>query len=136
MKLPDLYRDWRVATGLALMVLGASNWVIGATRSAEWSRTIAARSQNGAPTDYRSFDELDAGTGGAVLEPLTAEEHQVSLATARMDFYHATYLAGRAMVVIALLLTLWGAIIEIQSDTRRALRRSRGKEPGRETAPG
>lgn len=135
MKLVDLYRDWRVATGLALMVLGAGNWLIGARRSAEWSRTIASASQKGASADYRSFDELDAGTGGAVLEPLTAEERQVSLATARMDFYHATYMTGRAMVVVALLLTLWGAIGEIQSDTRRALRRSRSRGAAENAPP-
>src|SRR5258707_14204158 len=74
-----------------------------------------------AATDYRSFDELDEGA--AVLEPLTAQQRQASYATARMDFYHAAFLAGRVMVLLGLLVTLLGFIAVIQQDSRRAFRR-------------
>ncbi|HSU90467.1 MAG TPA: hypothetical protein VLI44_03390, partial [Sporolactobacillaceae bacterium] len=74
--------------------------------------------------DYYSFDELDAGAGGAVLEPLTAQQRKTSYATARMDFYHAAFLTGRVMVLLGLVCTLLGFISVIQQDSRRALRRS------------
>jgi uncharacterized membrane protein len=133
MKLPDIYTDWKIVIGVALIMLGAANWVIGLERTQIYSRMVAARAHPAAATDYRSFDELDAGAGGAVLEPLTAEQRQASYATARMDFYHAAFLTGRVMVLLGLLFTLLGFISVIQQDSRRAFRRP--EEFGR-TPPG
>jgi hypothetical protein len=121
MKLPDIYTDWKIVIGLALITLGAGNWVIGLERTQLYSRIIVAHQQPVAGTEYRSFDELDEGA--AVLEPLTAEQRQASYATARMDFYHAAFLAGRVMVLLGLLMTLLGFISVIQQDSRRAFRR-------------
>ncbi|HVA82249.1 MAG TPA: hypothetical protein VNF29_15080 [Candidatus Binataceae bacterium] len=122
MKLQDLYTDWRVAAGIALACLGAGNWIIGLNRTQQYSQIIASSPNVAAGSDYRSFDELDASAGGAVLEPLTARERAVSYATARMDFYHATFLTGQMLVLAALLVIFWGVIAVIQNDTRRALR--------------
>jgi hypothetical protein len=123
MKLPDVYTDWKIVVGLALIMLGASNWILGLQRTQTYSRIIAAHAKAGATTDYRSFDELDAGAGGAVLAPFSERGHQTSYATARMDFYHAAFLAGRAMVLLGLALALVGFIGVIQRDSRRAFKR-------------
>jgi hypothetical protein len=123
MKLPDIYTDWKIVVGLGLIMLGAANWGIGVERTQIYSRMIVAHQQPSTATDYRSFDELDAGAGGAVLEPLTAQQRQASYATARMDFYHAAFLAGRVMVLLGLIVTLLGFISVIQQDSRRAFRR-------------
>src|SRR5579863_4783099 len=129
MKLPDIYTDWKIVVGLGLIMLGAANWILGVERTQIYSRMIVALQQPAAATDYRSFDELDAGAGGAVLEPLTAQQRQASYATARMDFYHAAFLAGRVMVLLGLLCVLVGFISVIQQDSRRAFRRPEGIEP-------
>ena len=123
MKLPDIYTDWKIVVGLGLIMLGAANWIIGVERTQIYSRMIVAHQQPSTATDYRSFDELDAGAGGAVLEPLTAQQRQASYATARMDFYHAAFLAGRVMVLLGVIVTLLGFISVIQQDSRRAFRR-------------
>ncbi len=124
MKLPDIYTDWKIVTGLALILLGAANWTIGLERTRTYSRMSIARTQPAGATDYRSFDELDEGAGGAaVLEPLTAEQRQASYTAARTDFYHAVFLAGHAMVLLGLLVALLGFISVIQQDFRRAFRR-------------
>jgi hypothetical protein len=138
MKLPDLYTDWKIVLGLGLIVLGAGNWVIGRQRTQIYSRMIVAHQQpSAAATDYRSFDELDESAGGAaVLAPLTAEQRQASYATARMDFYHAAFLAGRAMVLLGVLLTLLGFISVIQQDSRRAFRRPEDDVPLPRGLPG
>jgi hypothetical protein len=125
MKLHDLYTDWRVVTGIALACLGAGNWIIGLNRTQQYSQIIAS-APNAAGSDYRSFDELDASAGGAVLEPLTANQRAVSYATARMDFYHATFLTGQMLVLVAMIVTFWGVIAVIQNDTRSALRSAAG----------
>jgi uncharacterized membrane protein len=138
MKLPDIYTDWKIVIGLGLIVLGAANWIIGVERTQIYSRIIVAHQQPAAAaTDYRSFDELDESSGdAAVLAPLTAEQRQASYATARMDFYHAAFLAGRAMVLLGLLITLLGFISVIQQDSRRAFRRPEGDAPIPRGLPG
>lgn len=120
-KLPDLYTDWRVMAGLMLMFLGAGNWTIGLNKARAASQMIAQAANTSPSSDYRSFDEIDSA--GAVLQPFTDEEARVSYATARMDFYHVTFLTGQAMVIVGLVLTFVGFINVIQRDTRRSIRR-------------
>ena len=107
--------------GLALLILGVCNWSIGLRRTQLYSQMITAASHATAATDYRSFDELEPNAPLAVIGPLTAQERQLSYATARTDYYHATYLAGQALVTIGLLLTLWGFIAVIRRDSRRMM---------------
>ena len=125
MKLPDVYTDWRVVTGLALIVLGAVNWEIGRARTQEYSRVVIGHATVAADEAYRSFDELDPHTDSAVLAPFTDAQRQVSYATARMDFYHATFLTGQALVLVGVALTLLGFILIIQRDNRHVHRRVR-----------
>ncbi|MGH7907564.1 MAG: hypothetical protein ACREP6_13160 [Candidatus Binataceae bacterium] len=127
MKLPDVYSDWRIIVGLALVLLGAGNWVVGLRRTEQYAQIIA-KASDVAPDDvYRSFDELDPHTGRAVLEPFTAELSRVSYATARMDFYHATFLTGQALVLVGMIFILIGFIRVIHYDARRAARKIRIK---------
>lgn len=131
MKLPDIYTDWKIVMGLSLIALGAGNWIIGLQRTQVYSRIVASRAQP-ASADYRIFDELEAGAGGAVLAPLTEKQRQASYATARMDFYHAAFLAGRVIVMAGVGLTLFGFIGAIQRDSRKPYQRNSGPpEKGR-----
>jgi uncharacterized membrane protein len=136
MKPPDIYTDWKIMLGIALIVLGVGNWVIGWQRTQTYSRMIVAQQQPVA-ADFRQFDELDADAGdAAVLAPLTAQQREASYATARMDFYHAAFLAGRAMVLCGVLLTMLGFITVIQQDSRRSFRRPETDNPlARAVAP-
>jgi len=122
MKLPDLYRDWRIVLGLALMLLGAGNWVVGRVKAEEYMRIIARQPDINTDQAYRSFDELDGGAT-AVLEPFTAEQRRLSYATARMDFYHATFLTGYVLVMAGLVLTCMGFLGVIRRDAHRTMGR-------------
>lgn len=124
MKPPEAYRDWRVVLGLALMMLGVGNWLVGRTRTQQYSAMIASQPDTDTDDAYRSFDELGSGAT-AVLEPLTAEQRRVSYATARMDFYHATFLTGYGLVIAGLAMTCAGFLGLIRRDARRAAARIR-----------
>jgi uncharacterized membrane protein len=134
MKLPDLYSDWRIVGGFALILLGSVNWALGRARTQEYSRIVVAHSNVAADEAYRSFDELDPRTDRAVLAPFTDAQRQVSYATARMDFYHATFLTGQALVLAGIVLTLVGFIAIIQRDNRHVHRRVR-TSPGGNAPP-
>jgi hypothetical protein len=68
-KLPDVYKDWRIMAGVMLVVLGAGNWIIGWNKARAASQMIAEATHTSPRSDYRSFDEVDSA--GAVLQPFT-----------------------------------------------------------------
>ncbi|MBV8361934.1 MAG: hypothetical protein JO189_28965 [Deltaproteobacteria bacterium] len=122
MKMPDIYHNWRVMFGIALILLGVGNWLVGRINTKHYGELIRRERRVTPDQAYRSFDELDAGAA-AVLEPLTAERRRVSYATARMDFYHATFLTGYVLVLAGLLLTFLGFVGLIRNDARRTTAR-------------
>ena len=109
-----------------MILLGAGNWLVGRLRTEQYSKLINSERSAGVDQAYRSFDELDSGAI-AVLEPLTAEQRRVSYATARMDFYHATFLTGYVLVLAGLFLTVLGFLSLIKNDARRAATRIKRK---------
>lgn len=123
MKLPDLYGDWRVVVGIALLMLGVGNWVVGLDGTSQYRRKLAQLNNAPVADLYRSFDELDPRTDSAVLAPLVQQQRSVSYADAQMDFYHTVYLTGRTMFAAGLVITLLAFIGAIRRDTRRALAR-------------
>lgn len=131
MKLPDLYGDWRIVAGVVLLMLGIGNWVVGLSGTNQYRKRLAQL--NDAPvTDlYRSFDELDPRTDGAVLAPLIQQQRNVSYVDAQMDFYHTVYLTGRMLFAAGLVVTLLAFIAAIRRDTRRALARRTASYHGR-----
>jgi hypothetical protein len=122
MKIPDIYHNWPTVLGLALIVLGSGNWIVGRLNTQRYGELIRSGGTLAPDQGYRSFDELDEGAV-AVLAPLTAEQRRASYATARMDFYHATFLTGYALVLAGLVLTFAGFVGLIRSDARRAAAR-------------
>ncbi len=124
-----MYRNWRVVLGIALILLGTGNWLVGRLKTEQYSELIRSEISANADQAYRSFDELDSGAI-AVLEPLTAQQRRVSYATARMDFYHATFLTGYVLVLAGLLLTFLGFLGLIRNDARRAAARIIKQIPG------
>src|ERR1700731_1796056 len=65
MKLPDVYTDWRIVAGFALIVLGTVNWVVGRARTQEYSR-IAVGTDN-APADEAFLTGRALVLAGVVL---------------------------------------------------------------------
>ena len=122
MKMPDMYRNWRVMLGVALILLGIGNWLVGRLNTEHYSELISSAGSATPDQAYRSFDELDAGAV-AVLAPLTSEQRRVSYATARMDFYHATFLTGYVLVLAGLLMTFLGFVGLIRNDAQQATAR-------------
>ena len=52
-KLPDVYHDWVAVLGIAFILLGTGNWMVGRIRTEQYSRIIASQ------------PEISADEGGA-----------------------------------------------------------------------
>ena len=118
MKIPDVYRDWRIVFGLALMLLGAGNWVVGWQKTQFYGQLIASGARAHSDSSAPWFDELESNATD-VLQPFTTPERDLSYARARMDFYHATFLTGRILTVTGLIIMLLGFLSVIRRDARR-----------------
>jgi hypothetical protein len=127
MRLPDVYHDWRIVLGLAVMLLGVGNLAVGRIRTEQYSRIIASLPDNSVDESYRSFNELDSSSN-AVLEPFSSRQRRVSFATARRDFYHATFLTGYVLVIGGLLITCFGFLALIRRDARRVITNARVRQ--------
>jgi len=121
MKLPELYRDWKIVGGILLTLLGAGNWLIGTVNTDRFNTAQAASHPRGLDSVYRGFEELDPNSDRAVLEPLIAQQRNVTYAAAHVDFYHATVLTGRVLFGVGLAFTLFAFLAAIRRDSRRAL---------------
>ena len=128
MKLVDVYTDWRVVGGLALVALGVGNWLVGLERTRQYAAIIAQAPapQNGT-SPYERFHELDAQVDIGVLRPF--RQRRLSYAAARMDYYHATFMTGQVLVVAGVGLALLGFIGIIKRDAYRALDQMRRPPP-------
>ena len=123
MKLLEITRDWRVDLGLALILIGVANWMVGRIRTREYSVIVAEQPIKPADQSYRSFDELDPnGDADDVLAPFSDAQQRAYYATARMDFYHATFMTGYFLVIIGLIVTFFGFRSLIHHDASRASR--------------
>ena len=122
MKIPDVYRDWRIMFGLALMLLGAGNWIVGWQKTQLYGRIIANEYRTLPDSSSHGFDDLEAGSND-VLKPFNSPVRQISYTRARMDFYHATFLTGQVLSVTGLIVMLLGFLSVIRRDARRAPRR-------------
>jgi hypothetical protein len=122
MKIPDVYRDWRIMFGLALMLLGAGNWIVGWQKAQLYGQLIASEFRARPDSSAHGFDELEAGSID-VLKPFSSPAREISYTRARMDFYHATFLTGQVLAVTGLIVMLFGFLSVIRRDARRTLRR-------------
>lgn len=123
MKIPDVYHDWRIMFGLALMLLGTGNWIVGWQKTQLYGELIATEARDHVDASAHGFDELETDSGNDVLRPFITPERQLSYTRARMDFYHATFLTGQVLAIAGLIVTLLGFLSVIRRDARRTIRR-------------
>jgi len=119
MKILDITRDWRVDLGLALILIGVANWMVGRIRTEQYSAIVAQQPASSTEQFYRSFEELE-GDASDVLAPFSDAQQRVYYASARMDFYHATFVTGYFLVIIGLFVTFFGFRSLIRRDASRA----------------
>jgi hypothetical protein len=99
------YQSRFLVTGVALLVLGASNAVIGSTKLAQYQRTVA----EGRARGYFP----DAGSGNHVLRPVDDEAERYNISRAKVDLYHVVLSGGLLMFVVGAVLTV-AAVLRVR----------------------
>ena len=91
------YQSRFLVTGVSLLVLGASNAVIGSTKLAQYQRIVA----EGRARGYFP----DNGASTRVLRPVDDEAERYNIGRAKVDLYHVVLSGGLLMFVIGAILT-------------------------------
>ena len=55
MKMPDIYHNWRAMLGVALIVLGTGNWLVGRHNTEHYGELIRSAGSSIPDQAYRSF---------------------------------------------------------------------------------
>ena len=71
MKVPDIYHNWRTMLGIALILLGTGNWLVGRLNTERYGELIRNAGSIADDPAYRSFDELNdsGGIGREIPRP-------------------------------------------------------------------
>lgn len=86
--------------GIALLVLGAGNWIMGADKMHHYARRQRQALARGGPTLRHPLE----GTA-AILDPHPQARQLYEDATAKYEYYRVVYRGGRLLVALGLLLT-------------------------------
>ena len=117
------YKNAFLVSGLALVVLGLGNWLVGAIRAKPYEEYL--RSNPGPETSSESLKN-------ALLEPPDDAREERSISRAKLEFYELVRTGGRLMVVLGSLGVLAGLLrperaVSASPPLHRGF--SRGKSP-------
>src|SRR2546426_384789 len=73
MKIPDVYRDWRIMFGLALMLLGAGHWIVGWQKNQLYGRLLAHEGRTRPDSPRRGFAPRSDGQADQRLRTREAQ---------------------------------------------------------------
>jgi hypothetical protein len=124
----DFYTSRLAIAGALCLVLGVSNWTIGAMEASKYQSLLSKTAQTGLEESYRSFQELDQQKNEEVLRRINEDGERYNAARVKLNFFRVVLSGGRALFLFGLLLTLWSVIRIIRSDARAKIARLGGAE--------
>jgi hypothetical protein len=118
MKIRDFYSSHLAIAGVLCLVLGLSNWGIGAVESSKYQSLLRKTVQTGLEDSYRHFQELDQQKNEEVLRRINEDREKYNAARVKLNFFSVVLVGGRTLFLIGLFLTLWSVIRLIRRDAR------------------
>jgi hypothetical protein len=126
MKIRDFYSSPPAVAGVLCLVLGLSNWGIGAIETSKYQSLLSKTAQTGLEDSYRNFQELDQQKNEEVLRRINEDREKYNAARVKLNFFHVVLTGGRTIFLIGLLLTLWSVIRLIRRDAQIQIERLGG----------
>ena len=123
MKARDFYTSRLAVAGVLCLVLGVSNWAIGAMEASKYQSLLRKTAHTGLEDSYRSFQELDQQKNEEVLRRINEDGERYNAARVKLNFFRVVLSGGRALFLIGLLLTVWSFITIIHRDAQAKIDR-------------
>jgi hypothetical protein len=112
MKIRDVYSNTVFMGGIACLILGIGNWVVGSVETTKYQGLINKTARTGLEESYRNFQELDQQKNQEVLRRINENREKFNAARVKLDFFYVVLTGGRVLLSVGLLLVL-GALIHL-----------------------
>lgn len=96
--------------GVALILLGVGNWVIGESKVQAHRRLLRSAEMQVVLTPTDGFDQLNVRTNASLLKPFRVSAGRVSALEQKLDFYRVVKSGGRVFCLIGILFVLVGCL--------------------------
>ncbi|MCX8072677.1 MAG: hypothetical protein N3C12_09520 [Candidatus Binatia bacterium] len=103
-----LLRSTTFWVGVALLLLGAGNWVIGQNKVADHRRLLRTAESQVLITPPEGFEQLTARTNLSLLKPFRVSAGRMSALEQKLQFYRVVESGGRILCAIGALSALAG----------------------------
>jgi predicted PurR-regulated permease PerM len=118
MKFRNLYSDTVLIAGIACLVLGIGNWLVGSVETAKYQNLLNKTARTGLEDSYRNFQELDQQKNEEVLRSINENREKFNAARAKLDFFYVVLTGGRILVLLGFLLVVAALIYLMRTEAR------------------
>lgn len=112
MKFRDVYSNALFITGVACLILGIGNWVVGSVETSKYQNLLNKTARTGLEESYRNFQELDQQKNEEVLRRITENREKFNAARVKLNFFYVVLTGGRILFLLGLALIV-GALIHL-----------------------
>jgi hypothetical protein len=112
MKFRDAYSNVLFITGVACLVLGIGNWVVGSVETSKYQNLLNKTARTGLEESYRNFQELDQQKNEEVLRRINENREKFNAARVKLNFFYVVLTGGRILFLLGLALMV-GALIHL-----------------------
>jgi hypothetical protein len=116
MKIRDVYLNPVFVTGIACLVLGIGNWVVGSVETSKYQNLLNKTARTGLEDSYRNFQELDQQKNEEVLRRINENREKFNAARVKLNFFYVVLTGGRILFLVGLLLVVAALIYLIRTE--------------------
>lgn len=118
MKFRDAYSNVLFITGVACLVLGIGNWVVGSVETSKYQNLLNKTARTGLEESYRNFQELDQQKNEEVLRRINENREKFNAARVKLNFFYVVLTGGRILFLLGLALMVGALIHLIRAEAR------------------
>jgi hypothetical protein len=112
MKFRDVYSNALFIAGVACLILGIGNWVVGSVETSKYQNLLNKTARTGLEESYRNFQELDQQKNEGVLRRINENREKFNAARVKLNFFYVVLTGGRILFLLGLALIV-GALIHL-----------------------
>jgi hypothetical protein len=123
MKIREVCSNVIFIAGLACLVLGIGNWIVGSVETSKYRSLLNKTARTGLEESYRNFEQLDQQKNEEVLRRINENREKFNAARVKLNFFYVVLTGGRVLFLLGLVLVVAALIrlirTEAQSNKRR-----------------
>ena len=123
MKVREIYSSYIMIAGLACVIFGVGNWVVGAVETVKYQNLLLKTAHTGLEDSYRNFQQLDQQRNEEVLRRLTENREKYNAARVKLKFFYVVVTGGRRLFLIGSLITTVMFFRMIRRDSQSKIRK-------------